>query len=84
MQHFILIYLLNGETMENIKKNRDLILNKIIDIHKNSSFSKSEIPTLIAVSKKQEDYKLTTLYYVDKNFLEKIVFKRQCKDGKAD
>ena len=44
--------------MENIQKNRDFILNKIKDIHKNSSFSKSEIPTLIAVSKKQEDYKI--------------------------
>ena len=44
--------------MENIKKNRDFILNKIKDIHKNSSFSKSEIPKLIAVSKKQEDYKI--------------------------
>ena len=44
--------------MENIQKNRDLIINKIKDIHKNSSFSKFEIPTLIAVSKKQEDYKI--------------------------
>ena len=44
--------------MENIQKNRDLIINKIKDIHKNSSFCKSKIPTLIAVSKKQEDYKI--------------------------
>ena len=44
--------------MENIKKNRDLIIDKIKDVHKNSSFNTSETPTLIAVSKKQEDYKI--------------------------
>ena len=44
--------------LENIQKNRDFILNKIKDVHKNSSLYKSEIPTLIAVSKKQEDYKI--------------------------
>jgi len=44
--------------MENIQKNRDFILNKIKHVHKNSSFCKSNIPTLIAVSKKQEDYKI--------------------------
>ena len=44
--------------MENIQKNRDLIINKIKDVHKNCSFNTSETPTLIAVSKKQEDYKI--------------------------
>ena len=44
--------------LEHIQKNRDFILNKIKDVHKNSSLYKSEIPTLIAVSKKQEDYKI--------------------------
>ena len=44
--------------MENIQKNRDLIINKIKDVHKNSSFNTCETPTLIAVSKKQEDYKI--------------------------
>jgi len=44
--------------LENIENNRDFILNKIKDVHKNSSLYKSEIPTLIAVSKKQEDYKI--------------------------
>ena len=44
--------------LENIQNNRDFILNKIKDIHKNSSLYKSEVPTLIAVSKKQEDYKI--------------------------
>ena len=44
--------------LENIQNNRDFILNKIKDVHKNSSLYKSEIPTLIAVSKKQEDYKI--------------------------
>ena len=44
--------------VEHIQKNRDFILNKIKDVHKNSSHCKSEIPTLIAVSKKQEDYKI--------------------------
>jgi len=44
--------------MENIKKNRDLIIDKIKDVHKNCSFNTFETPTLIAVSKKQEDYKI--------------------------
>ena len=44
--------------MENIQKNKDIIINKIKDAHKISFFSKSETPTLIAVSKKQEDYKI--------------------------
>ena len=44
--------------MENIKKNRALILSKINDIHKASFFSKRNIPKLVAVSKKQDDYKI--------------------------
>ena len=44
--------------MENIQKNRDLIIDKIKDVHKNCSFNESETPTLIAVSKKQEEYKI--------------------------
>ena len=44
--------------MENIKKNHDLILTKINDIHKASSFSKHKTPKLVAVSKKQDNYKI--------------------------
>ena len=44
--------------MENIKENRDVILTKIKDIHKNSFFKNSVPPSLIAVSKKQEEYKI--------------------------
>ena len=44
--------------MENIKENRDIILAKIKEIHKNSFFMKSKLPKLIAVSKKQEEYKI--------------------------
>ena len=44
--------------MENIKKNYDLILTKINDIHKVSSFSKHKTPKLVAVSKKQDNYKI--------------------------
>ena len=44
--------------MENIKKNRALILSKINNIHKTSFFSKSNVPKLVAVSKKQDDYKI--------------------------
>ena len=44
--------------MENIKKNRALILSKINNIHKASFFSKRNIPKLVAVSKKQDDYKI--------------------------
>ena len=44
--------------MENIKKNHEVILSKIIEIHKASLFSKHKIPKLVAVSKKQEDQKI--------------------------
>ena len=44
--------------MENIQKNRELILSRIKEIHNSSFFSKQKIPKLIAVSKKQEDYKV--------------------------
>jgi len=44
--------------LENIQKNRELILSKINETHKSSSFSKRKIPKLIAVSKKQEDHKI--------------------------
>ena len=44
--------------MENIQKNHELILSKINDIHKSSFFSKQKLPKLVAVSKKQEDYKV--------------------------
>ena len=44
--------------MENIKKNHDLILTKINDIHKASFFAKHKTPKLVAVSKKQDNYKI--------------------------
>ena len=44
--------------LENIKVNKDIILNKIIDVHKNSFFKKSTLPKLIAVSKKQQEYRI--------------------------
>ena len=44
--------------MENIQKNYELILSKINEIHKASIFSKQKLPKLVAVSKKQEDYKI--------------------------
>ena len=44
--------------LENIKENRDIILTKIKEVHKNSFFMNSKLPKLIAVSKKQEDYKI--------------------------
>ena len=44
--------------MENIRKNHELILSKINETHKASIFSKQKLPKLVAVSKKQEDYKI--------------------------
>ncbi len=44
--------------MECIQKNHELILSKISDIHRSSFFSKQKLPKLVAVSKKQEDYKI--------------------------
>ena len=44
--------------MENIKKNYELLLTKIDDTHKASLFSKHKTPKLVAVSKKQDNYKI--------------------------
>ena len=44
--------------MENIKGNRDLLLSKIKRVHKSSFYSINKIPKLVAVSKKQDDYKI--------------------------
>ena len=46
------------KNMENIKENRDIILTKINNIHKKSFFKNFVPPRLIAVSKKQEEYKI--------------------------
>jgi hypothetical protein len=44
--------------LENIKENRDLLLSKIKQVHKSSLYSINKIPKLVAVSKKQDDYKI--------------------------
>ena len=44
--------------MENIQKNRELILRDITKAHKNSIFVKTNVTKLVAVSKKQEEYKI--------------------------
>ena len=44
--------------MENIENNRDFLLNDIRSSHQNSNFKKFNITKLVAVSKKQEDYKI--------------------------
>ena len=44
--------------LENIKKNRNLLLSNINKIHSKSYFSNDKVPKLVAVSKKQEDYKI--------------------------
>ena len=54
--------------MENIKENRDVILTKIKDIHKNSFFKNSVLPRLIAVSKKQEEYKIDDAIKIGQRF----------------
>ena len=50
--------------MENIKENKVNIMNKIITVHKNSYFKENKNPELIAVSKKQDDYKIDTAILV--------------------
>tara|TARA_B100000963_G_scaffold333384_1_gene325666 strand:- start:356 stop:1027 length:672 start_codon:yes stop_codon:yes gene_type:complete len=44
--------------LENIKKNRDFLLSNIETTHRKSSFLNDKIPKLVAVSKKQEDYRI--------------------------
>ena len=41
-----------------IKENINIIKNLIEEAHKNSNFAKFKVPTLVAVSKKQNDYKV--------------------------
>ncbi len=49
----------SGETaLEKIQENRKYLLSKIKEIHRSSYFSQNEVPKLVAVSKKQEDYKI--------------------------
>ena len=60
--------------MEKIQKNREIILNKIKEIHRNSIFSHNNIPKLVAVSKKQEDFKINeAIKYGQEIFGENIV-----------
>lgn len=44
--------------MENIQKNRNILLNEIKNCHQKSAFKKFDVTKLVAVSKKQEDYKI--------------------------
>ena len=44
--------------MENIIDNKKIILTKIRKAHTNSNFSSLPYPKLVAVSKKQEEYKI--------------------------
>jgi len=44
--------------LENIKKNRDFLLSNIDKAHSKSLFLNDKVPKLIAVSKKQQDYKI--------------------------
>ena len=54
----ILLYQLKEYHLENIKKNRELLLNDINISHLNSKFKESNITKLVAVSKKQDEYKI--------------------------
>ena len=44
--------------MSEIKSNIEIVLNEIRKAHETSHFMKLAIPKLVAVSKKQEDYKV--------------------------
>lgn len=44
--------------MENIKKNREFLIDDIRSLHKQSDFKDFDITQLVAVSKKQEDFKI--------------------------
>jgi pyridoxal phosphate enzyme (YggS family) len=56
--HLDKIKVLGVSFLENIQKNKEFLLSKIFQIHKNSFYSQSQVPKLVAVSKKQEDYKI--------------------------
>ena len=44
--------------MEDIKKNIEFLLSNIQKLHQKSLYSQNKVPKLVAVSKKQEDYKI--------------------------
>ena len=44
--------------MENIKKNREFLIEDIRSLHKQSDFKDLDVTQLVAVSKKQEDFKI--------------------------
>ena len=46
--------------MDNIKKNRELLLNEINVCHLNSKFNRASFVKLVAVSKKQDEHKIDT------------------------
>ena len=68
--------------MENIQKNHELILSKINDTHKASIFSKHKLPKLVAVSKKQDDYKIDIALACGQKIFGKTEYKRRLIDGK--
>ncbi len=51
-------------------------------MYTNLVFFKNKTPKLVAVSKKQEDYKVDKALAWDKKFLVKIEYKKQQTDGK--
>ena len=60
--------------MEDLKQNIDLLLSNIKIIHNESLFSKNKVPKLVAVSKKQEAYKIDqAILYGQKIFGENRV-----------
>ena len=52
------LIILGEIVLENIQKNRQFILSKILEAHRGSLFSQNEVPKLVAVSKKQDEYKI--------------------------
>ena len=44
--------------LENIQRNREFILSKIKETHRSCIYSQKHVPKLVAVSKKQEDFKI--------------------------
>ena len=55
---FVNLIIYGGIILENIEDNKKIILKKIKQTHTNSNFSSLPYPKLVAISKKQEEYKI--------------------------
>ena len=68
-------------SLSKIRENIHLIKKQIQKSHKNSMFAKSPVPKLVAVSKKQEDYKVIEALEMGQKYFGENRVQEDNKDG---